>query len=144
VEFGAQVGHRSPVAPIPRRPHRLVIESDRETAENEGVAWRTLTAVLVALALGAFVSLVVLRNALQQPLHDVNQVAFLDPDGSLTQQRKQAAGFCSTVGVQRFAEAFDVDATPLAVSGAYADNVQLPRTPQHRAIRAGCFAGLTR
>jgi hypothetical protein len=75
---------------------------------------------------------------------DPNAVVFLVPDGSLTQQRKQAADFCSNVDIERIADAVDVDATPDAVSRAYAEDVEPSDSPRRRAIRAGCFAGLTR
>jgi hypothetical protein len=75
---------------------------------------------------------------------DPNGVVIAVPSGSLTEQRKQAADFCGSIGVQRIADVYDVDATPEAVSNAYAEDVQPFDSPPQRAIRAGCFAGLTR
>ena len=109
------------------------------------VAWRILTVVIAALALAVLAALWVQHNTLRATFGpDPNAVVFLVPAGSLSQQRKQAADFCSNVGVQRIADALDVDATPVGVSGAYADSVESSGSLQNRAIRAGCFARLTR
>ena len=109
------------------------------------MAWRILTAVLVALALVVLVALWAQHNTLRANFGpDPNDVVFLVPGGSLSQQRKQAADFCGNVGVQRIADAVDVDATPDAVSNEYAEDVEPSDSPRQQAIRAGCFAGLTR
>ena len=109
------------------------------------MAWRIITAVAAALALAMLVALWVQHNTLRGNFGpDPNAVVFLVPDGSLTQQRKQAADFCSNVDVQRIADALDSDATPAAVSSAYAESVEPSGSPRHRVIRAGCLAGLAR
>ena len=71
-------------------------------------------------------------------------VVFPVPDGPLSEQRKLTADFCSNVGVDRIADALDSDATPVAVSSAYAESVEPSDSPRHRVIRAGCLAGLAR
>jgi hypothetical protein len=52
--------------------------------------------------------------------------------------------FCDLVGVQRIADTYDVDATPVDVSNAYAKDVAPSNSRRHRAIRLGCYVGLER
>jgi hypothetical protein len=140
--------------------HQAPLKS-RRVDDRRRTAWITTTSpaaaskrrdvlVYVALFLLVGVAMVVAlwyfqHNTLRANFGpDPNAVVFLVPEGSLSQQRKQAADFCGNVGVQRIADALNVDATPLAVSSAYADSVEPSGSLQNRAIRAGCFAGLTR
>jgi len=113
------------------------------------VAWRILIVVLTVLALAVLGAVWVQHTTLRGNFGPgPNDVVIAVPGGSLTQQRRQAAAFCSNIGVERIADLYDVDATPEAVSNAYADDVGPVAAPpgplSNQAVRAGCFAGLTR